>query len=154
MTVALHSLTHIDVYESASKFILVGHNGDRCHLLHVDRRPQPATAVVVAAASADSSGSAVDDGEAAAAVSAAAPPVEEDPRSYSEAACREQLAAASALEGPLVQVLRGAPADQQRDSAARGAIGPRPRPATSARVGRERAIEETSILSAGGRACT
>jgi hypothetical protein len=79
----LRVFTAIDVYESATSYVLVGHADARRHLLHVSR---------VAGA--------------AGAASALEPPVVEDPRAYTEAACEAQLLALGASGGALTRVLR------------------------------------------------
>ena len=78
----------VDVYESATHFVLVGHDGLRRHILHVDRQQSTADKM-----------------------NCAFPPVSEDSRSnYSTTTCAEQLANFSAANASLVCVLRGAPA--------------------------------------------
>lgn len=80
----LAAFSAIDVYESATAFVLVGHDGERRRLLHVQRRPP---------------------GGEDAAEQQPLPPVSEEPRMFSVKACERRLAELS--EGqPLEHRLR------------------------------------------------
>lgn len=87
--VGMETFSVVDVYESATQFVLVGHDGPRRRLLYVCRQALPADML-----------------------HNTLPPVNEDPRSdYSEASCAEQLVAVGkAGSTPLFCVVRHAPA--------------------------------------------
>ena len=86
----------VDVYESSTSFVLVGHDGSRRRMLHVHRHPADAPPQAVTESGALPGGS--------------LPPVTEDRRSYSQAACEKRLAELGSDDDPLVRVIRGAAA--------------------------------------------
>ena len=93
---ALRVFATIDVYESATEFILVGHEGKRRRILRIDRR---ASAAVMGPSAAQQRESSAPHTGGEGAPPLALPPVSEDPRTYTEQECRVQLDSISAAAG-------------------------------------------------------
>ena len=93
---ALRVFATIDVYESTTEFILVGHEGKRRRILRIDRR---ASAAVIGPSDVREQESSAPHTGGEGVPPLALPPVNEDPRAYTEQECREQLDAISAAAG-------------------------------------------------------